>query len=280
MRLPLLFALLLASTAACTANSADVDDSQTDESDEAVAKKSVATLTFTTDFRETQVGTLVEGGRVRIRYSADRLPQCRGSLSNGKDAWTITGFASVNGGAAKSFWVAGYDANPTHSTALPELALDAPGNVAIWFQVSNAWGCSAWDSNLGKNYGFGVAAAPTSLGKLVFPSDPSVAPHVDGAARAGGKLEIDYVEARLPTCRATYGSAQAWTITGFASANGGPAKSFYVAGHASDPSQAGKKPVIDLPASGHVAVWFQATDSSGCSAWDSNLGRNYSVDVH
>ena len=35
-------------------------------------------------------GTLTAGGEVRISYDADRLPSCRGTLNDGRPAWSIS----------------------------------------------------------------------------------------------------------------------------------------------------------------------------------------------
>ena len=38
------------------------------------------------------------------------------------------------------------------------------GRLEMWFQVSNRWGCNAWDSNYGNNYRFTVQADPRAPG--------------------------------------------------------------------------------------------------------------------
>jgi hypothetical protein len=200
-------------------------------------------------------------------------------LAGGKPGFTITGFASINKKPAKTFYVAGHSSDPTRTTT-ESIAVDEAGDLAVWFQVTNASGCSNYDSDLGKNYHFAVAPSPVSSSRIVFDADPSRAPRATGALTAGTKIEIDYPEARLAGCRGSLaGGAPAWTVTGFASINGEPAKSFYVAGYSPDPSQTGKKPIVELPRAGRLSLWFQVTSRYGCQAWDSNLGSNYTFDV-
>jgi hypothetical protein len=115
-------------------------------------------LTFRSNYTITQQGRLVKGRRVQIRYDAARLPGCRGGLPNGQPAWTITGYAMTNGGPAQSFWVAGF--SPTGNPAPPSLVPPAAGDLAIWFQVTNRWGCIGYDSDFGRNYHFRVYATP------------------------------------------------------------------------------------------------------------------------
>ena len=90
----------------------------------------------------------------KVFYEANRLPQCRGTTNTGGPAWTITGYYSVNGGPVQSFWVAGH--SPSGSTAQPSISLSQRGGLSMWFQVTNLWGCNAWDSNFGANYSFNI----------------------------------------------------------------------------------------------------------------------------
>jgi hypothetical protein len=237
-----------------------------------------ATMTFRADYTESLTGSPAVGGKLRVRYAEGRLPQCRTTLNNGKPGWTITGFIAAPNKAPRTFYVAGHSA--TGRTTTEDVTLDTAGDVAVWFQVTNIHGCNAWDSNLGKNYGLRVAAPAASNARIAFDSDPSRAPRVEGRLVAGTKLEVAYPEARLPSCRTTLaGGVPGWSITGFASLNGAPAKTFYVAGHSSDPTAAGKVPTIDVSAAGRLSVWFQVTSRSGCTAWDSNNSNNYTFDV-
>lgn len=103
-------------------------------------------------------GTPTQGKKVRVSYQSARLPDCRGTNNNGTPAWSITGHASLNGGTPKSFLVAGHSPTgkklPTsHFISLPE-----EGELQIWFEVTNRWGCQAWDSNFGQNHRFAVAS--------------------------------------------------------------------------------------------------------------------------
>lgn len=120
-----------------------------------------AEIHFTTSGVNT-VGSLIAGGEVVIHYDAGRLPDCRGTL-NGNPAWSITGFASLNGAEATSFAIGGH--NPNGGGVAPSeftLPLAGTGELQLWFQVTNAWGCSAWDSDYGQNHRFTVGEDPSA----------------------------------------------------------------------------------------------------------------------
>ena len=116
--------------------------------------KEIVTLTFTADWREEASGSLVAGRKVRVVYDTERLPQCRGDF-NGHPGWTITGFQSQDGGEAETFEAGGF--SPSGGSAEPVFGLEEPGDLEIWFQITNRWGCSEYDSDFGANYHFDVA---------------------------------------------------------------------------------------------------------------------------
>ncbi|MBZ4418959.1 DUF6209 family protein [Myxococcus sp. RHSTA-1-4] len=93
-----------------------------------------------------------------------------------------------------------------------------------------------------------------------------------GQPLVGGPLRIVYDLSRLPQCRGA-----SWAITGYAMTNHGPVQSFPVA----DASTVGTSAevLLDLTTGGDLEVWFQETDSNGCSAWDSNVGWNFHTQV-
>lgn len=111
-----------------------------------------AHLTFDAEGKLFSEGSLRSGGKVVVSYDLDRLPACRGT-SGGLPQWTITGFAQVDGGTARSFEVsrvAGDDREPIDA----ELELPRGASLSLWFQVTNRWGCSEYDGNGGSNYVF------------------------------------------------------------------------------------------------------------------------------
>ena len=93
------------------------------------------------------------GTTAKVIYDANRLPGCRGDY-NGKPGWTITGFYQLNGGPVQNFWVAGFS-SVTNPPA-PSIPLSTAGALSVWFQVTNRWGCSEYDSNFGANYAFSI----------------------------------------------------------------------------------------------------------------------------
>jgi hypothetical protein len=130
---------------------------------EAAAQASSApTLTFSAGFAQTASSTLRLGQTARVVYDPARLPGCRGD-QGGVPQWSITGYARIADGAVVSFPVAGLNA----PAAAPTLALDRAGELQVWFHVTNRWGCSAYDSDYGRNYRFDVALpanAPSWVG--------------------------------------------------------------------------------------------------------------------
>ena len=161
MKLGLIFAgltMLSAALAGCSAPAAnDAADLGTSES----ALGEAGTLTFGADFQTKISGTLEKGKTVRVAYDASRLTACRGD-QNGHPAWTITGYWKIGSGAVHSFEAGGF--SPSSGTEQPVLALDASGDLQIWFQNNSVWGCSAYDSDFGKNYHFAIQPAANEPG--------------------------------------------------------------------------------------------------------------------
>ena len=119
------------------------------------AAQSAASLSFNGDWTVSQSSDpLPVGSTVAVTYDANRLPGCRGTTNTGGPAWSITGHYSLNGGPVQSFWVAGH--SPTPNPPAPSIYLSQRGGLSMWFQVTNLWGCNAWDSNFGNNYSFNI----------------------------------------------------------------------------------------------------------------------------
>jgi hypothetical protein len=123
----------------------------TARSDEALAE---ANLTFTSDWAESVDGLLVEGGLVHLDFDEARIPDCKGT-QGGTPQYAITAHARSESGDVQSVVVAGLNADSD-----PTLELDEAGDLEIWFEATNRWGCRAWDSNLGDNYVFRVIDDP------------------------------------------------------------------------------------------------------------------------
>lgn len=261
--------VLGASVAACGADTSSGSATSYDTEE--------AVLAFQADWRIEQLGELVEGGRVRIDYDADRLTGCRGNL-HGQPAWTITGYHSLDGAPPTSFYVAGFSAvvDPPE----PIIDLDRPGDLAVWFQNTSIWGCSAYDSNFGTNFHFQIGEPspppdPAAEATVRFGADFTTV--VDGALRRGGRLLVDYAPERLEDCRGELNGGPGWTITGYYQLAGSEPESFYVAGHSA--TGAVDPPLIELERSGELQLWFQNTNRWGCSAYDSSYGDNYRLTV-
>ena len=102
-----------------------------------------------------------------------------------------------------------------------------------------------------------------------------------GAPAVGKGLVVDYAIDRLPQCRGSVnGGGPNWTITGFYSENGAPAKSFNVTKLTADGRDRVAAPGRIVPSTqGDLAIWFQASSGLGCSMHDSAFGQNYHLSV-
>jgi hypothetical protein len=110
----------------------------------------LTTVRFAADYTVSQSGPIVAGQKLRVRYDLDRLPDCRGT-QGGYPQWNITGYFSVDGGAAKSFEVSEVQGDDRVAKDAV-LTVPAGRDLALWFSVTNRWGCNAYDSDGGNNY--------------------------------------------------------------------------------------------------------------------------------
>jgi hypothetical protein len=262
--------LLVLCAAACGAETTDTGTTNGSEAD----FTSDATLKLTSDFQAVLTGTPKVGGTLRIEYALERLPQCRGNLPGGAPAWNITGYYSENGGPPKTFEVTELSPDGKDRVAKPaRITLTQGGDLALWFQVTNRWGCSEYDSRYGQNFHVDVEGSlPEVTASILFAKDGAV--DLQGRLVAGGKVKIRYEQERLPHCRRVQGGNPLWAITGFSSVAGAPPQSFATG----RPSGADREPIdaiLDLPSPGELVLWFEVASVGGCHEVDSNGGQNY-----
>jgi hypothetical protein len=111
-----------------------------------------------------------------------------------------------------------------------------------------------------------------------------------GPLLAGGKVAIDYDEARLPNCRASHNGNPGWQITAYLKAiPGGAVATAELFAHASSATGAPdyyswvkQVPVLSIPAgTREVELWFKNVSAFDhpCTEWDSDYGRNYRFGV-
>ncbi len=264
----LLLALALSAVACGTETS--VDNQAAAEAD----NTSDATLKLTSDFQTILTGRAKAGSALRVEYSLDRLPQCRGNVGGGGPGWNIAGYYSENGGPANLFEVTELSADGKDRVSKPaRIPLTVGGDLALWFQVSSRWGCSEYDSQFGQNFHVDVEGpAPEAGATIVFAKDGSV--DQQGELRAGDKVKIRYEQDRLPQCRRTQGGNPLWNITGFASVAGAEAQTFST-GKPAGADREAIDALVELPRSGDLALWFEVTSVGGCHEVDSKGGANY-----
>lgn len=125
-------------------------------------------ITFGADWSVHTDGILTAGTTGKVVYDEDRNPICRGE-QNGAPAWSVTGHVRVAGGAEQTFEAAGFRPSGGKGPATLTLPPVLGGDVELWFEVGNRWGCHGWDSAFGKNYRFDLAppkGAPRWAGNL------------------------------------------------------------------------------------------------------------------
>ena len=192
--------------------------------------------------------------------------------------WNVTGFYSENGGAAKTFEVSALTPDGKDRVAKAARIVPAQGgDVAIWFQIASAFGCSEFDSQFGQNFHVPVkGAVPVAGASISFGKDGS--PTQTGELKAGGKVMITYEQDRLPACRRTERGNPVWTITGFAQVDREAAHTFDTARpEGSDRQEI--EALVDLPHAGELSLWFQVTSLGGCMQYDSKSGANYRFSI-
>ena len=116
-----------------------------------------------------------------------------------------------------------------------------------------------------------TAPSPT----LVFAADGSLTP--SAPIVSGGQAVIRYDLSRLPDCRAWYRGYPAWNIVAYWSTDGGAVASAPVTRLDADGQRVATDVTFTVPPGHDLALWFHASDESGCSQWDSDYGRNYHV---
>jgi hypothetical protein len=125
------------------------------------------TITFTADWKQSATA-LVAGGQAGVSYDPARLPACRGNLGYGVGpGWSIEAYTRVNGiSLDQPLGIAGAGlANlGLPPGTLPSFTLPFAGNLEIWFENSDAFGCNAWDSDYGANYSFTIAPPENAPG--------------------------------------------------------------------------------------------------------------------
>lgn len=93
---------------------------------------------------------------------------------------------------------------------------------------------------------------------------------------AGGRLRVDFAEARLPYCRATYNGLATYSITLYWRALPDTTVRQVVLRKVGGIGRT----VLDVPeAAQDLEIWFVNTDRQGCRAVDSNLEANYHFPV-
>jgi hypothetical protein len=261
-------------TGACVAES---DSSPTGGGSGGKADGDLATIVFDVDWNETVVdGPLVAGRAIRVDYDLDRLNACRGS-TNGSEVWGVTGYASFDGAPAQTFGVSRLDSGGRVRPVTAEIEIPSgTERVAMWFSISNRWGCIAYDSNDSANYDFAVeTGAGGATGVLSFDADWS---ETFDRVAAGDTVIVHYDPSRLAECAGSSGGYPQWSVTGYYQVDGGAVRSLAVT-RADGAELVAADPSFVVPGGRDLALWFEATNRWGCHAYDSEYGANYHVAI-
>jgi hypothetical protein len=238
------------------------------------ADAAATTLTFASDWSEIANGPLVAGSTIRVAYDLARLTSCRGS-TGGSEVWGVGGFAQFDDGTTAAFAVSELQGGHV-VPVIADLEIPAAATqVELWFQITNVWGCTAYDSNDSANYHFAIEHHGTDA-VLAFDADFSESQ--SGALHAGDRVVVHYEPARLAQCAGTKYGRAAWGVTGYWQVDDGAVHTVAVS-RADGAALVADDPTITLPAGHEVALWFEATSVWGCHAWDSDFGANYHATI-
>lgn len=212
------------------------------------------------------------GGRLKISYDMQRLPQCR-ATKYGMPAWSTVAYVKWDGGPVQTVVLT------SSGTALqPVLQVpEAAKKLELWFSNNYYYGCKAWDSQGAANYVFEVAP-PAPPVAVRFKADGTQAQ--DGPLQQAGIARVVYAAQRLPACRLVVGGVRAWNLyAGWRFLpSGQTGGSALLSANGADNTVL--EPLVPIPKGATaMELWFSNSDSSGCAAWDSNLSKNYSFTV-
>jgi Family of unknown function (DUF6209) len=150
-----------------------------------VAIDNGAVLSFQTGWRQNLVGFIRQGELLSIHYDPERLTSCRGSY-NGGPSWDLSATVrfspsgEISSGGLIERGRAG--ASPDSPRPVPftvRIPADAT-QAELWFQNTNIFGCSVFDSQFGNNYRFVVDRAG--------PAQPVM--YRDGAGRSPEMVNV------------------------------------------------------------------------------------------
>jgi hypothetical protein len=130
----------------------------------ATGSRPEATLRFVVGWHEELDGDLAQGGRLTIEYDPERTLGCRGYHA-GRPGWDLWGNVRFHPSLQlfSGNLVLHFEGSPPQVIVPPRpipLAVPVPADATeaeLWFENTDVFGCSAWDSRFGQNYWYDVA---------------------------------------------------------------------------------------------------------------------------
>jgi len=117
-------------------------------------RANTAIVAFEADGSESLSGPVRAGDQLVVHYDPARLDECASTM-NGFPQWSVTGYYQVDGGSVRMLTVTRADGGDLVASD-PEITVPRGGELALWFEATNRYGCHAYDSENGANFRYDI----------------------------------------------------------------------------------------------------------------------------
>ncbi len=111
---------------------------------------------FRSDFTTSTEGGVHAGEAITIDYDFRRLAQCRSYEAGNMPAWGITMFSQIDGGTITTTELDRTVDGDRFGQPVVITPPQGSHTLSLWFQNTDVYGCSTWDSDYGQNYNFSL----------------------------------------------------------------------------------------------------------------------------